>query len=139
MSIHFWSGTYGYSYPDYSKNLTNAQAQPETEKQQETTAAVQQAKEQPIELSPLRVNTRVTLGDPLADHQSFQTLDMRKAISDMQQDSVLAKYQHFIGNQEPEQPKEFNLDVTPVEQMQTQQPSSSLIVQDNDGVVILKK
>ena len=121
MSIHFWSGTYGFSYPDYSKNLTNAQAQPETEKQQETTAAVQQTKEQPIELSPLRVNTRVTLGDPLADHQSFQTLDMRKAISDMQQDSVLAKYQHFIGNQEPEQ------------------PGSSLIVQDNDGVVILKK
>ena len=56
----------------------------------------------------------------------------------MQQDSVLAKYQHFIGDQE-KKPQEFNLDVTPVEQMQTQQPSSSLIVQDNDGVVILKK
>lgn len=138
MSIHFWSGTYGFSYPDYSKNLTNSQAQPEAEKQQEKIAAAQPVQEQPIELSPLRVNTRVTLGDPLVDHQSFQTLDMRKAISEMQQDSVLAKYQHFIGDQE-KKPQEFNLDVTPVEQMQTQQPSSSLIVQDNDGVVILKK
>lgn len=95
MGIHFWSGTYGFSYPDYSKNLTNSQAQPEAEKQQEKIAAAQPVQEQPIELSPLRVNTRVTLGDPLADHQSFQTLDMRKAISDMQQDSVLAKYQHI--------------------------------------------
>ena len=139
MSIHFWSGTYGFSYPDYSKNLTNAQAQPETEKQQEDLTAVQQpANAQSLELSPLRVNTKVTLGDPLAEHHSLQTLDMRKAIYDMQQDSVLAKYQHFIGDQE-EQPQQFSLDVTPVEQMQTQQPSSSLIVQDNDGVVILKK
>ena len=139
MSIHFWSGTYGFSYPDYSKNLTNAQAQPETEKQQEDLTAVQQpANAQSLELSTLRVNTKVTLGDPLAEHHSLQTLDMRKAIYDMQQDSVLAKYQHFIGDQE-EQPQQFSLDVTPVEQMQTQQPSSSLIVQDNDGVVILKK
>lgn len=139
MSIHFWSGTYGMSYPDYS-NFTSSQLQRSEESQQEIAATAQQpVEEQPIELSPLRVNTRVTLGDPLADHKSIQTLDMRKAISDMQQDSVLAKYQHFIGEQETAQPKEFNLDVTPVNKTQVQRPTSSLVVQDNDGVVILKK
>ncbi len=40
MSIHFCSGTYGFSYPDYSKNLKNSQAQPETEKLSRTMMAL---------------------------------------------------------------------------------------------------
>lgn len=132
MAIGLWSGGYGMSYPAYTK-FSNMQTAKETSPQNQIPDTQQDI--EALNLSPIKVDTRVRL-DPLMKMQSLETLDMQKAIADMQEDSVLAQYQKFIGEDSSD---EFRLDVTPVELQKSQPSVAGMISQDEDGIVILKK
>ena len=84
MAIGLWSGGYGMSYPAYTK-FSNMQTAKETSPQNQIPDTQQDI--EALNLSPIKVDTRVRL-DPLMKMQSLETLDMQKAIADMQEDSV---------------------------------------------------
>lgn len=136
MSIDFMTGNLGFSFSNYSKLNTNIAA-PVDNKQDKSEEEDALKQSEQLQLSPIRVDTKIHI-DPLMKHQSLDTIEMQRAISDMQKDAVLTPYQRFVQKEE-ESDEVFSLSVAPIDQNAVQVPHTGVIVQGADGTVILKK